>query len=829
MATTVADDQNNITTRDTLVGFGLGNVGGPNAAIPNPRVEGTNANDARMNGTGLGGGGFNAGSTDVSVKHAFQWVQTLDDVNTQALDGWRFRLSSNTNGTTNYDEITVGGGDTANLRRKGYSSFCCNGLRDGENVNGTPPAATAVISFSMLADHLSNSTRFTWFIDQTKRMSSMTLTAGTVSVPGTSADVAANDVTNGRGSWMTAEGINFLLGKVIIGDVTAATDSHFADTLETWVFRGQPVKNDFHGIETVGGTGTNAVTFGTEVGSGITAVGVAGNLFKAETPTSACFSVTNTDADITAKYFGCQFINSLFEDHSFAAWEDNGTVFTDNRRNFNIAGGSTPLWPVAEVAGDAWYIGDRDRGFFGLEVDLTTLGVGSPVLAYEYWDGSAWVALPSLVDGTSGQTADGRITWAKPADWAATAVNAITAFYVRCRLVSGSFSTNPTAATVRPLHAGLMKWEQANADAISCLFSGCGPISVRNGALFRKNIITDSNAGDVGALDLGEADPTVDSVRDLQIQNNPAAILLRSVTRFFNVGPAVDKGAGQVGIPDTAHGFVTGQEILIAGTTNYNGVQTVHSSTTVNEIVITDTFVAETFAATDSAVLNSTFNFRNIVFAGNTKEVRVDFPATSTVTINVVDGGSSLVIGDIVNVNTSTIVINNATVTTLVNVKDNNAANLINARVILEAADGAGDLTFEDVVTITRVSSTASVAHTAHGMANGNKVVIRGADQQEYNGVFAITNVTANAYDYTVSGTPATPATGTITESGVILEGLTDASGNISDTRTIVVDTALKGFVRKASASPRFKSFTLAGTTDNLVGLTINVRMILDE
>jgi hypothetical protein len=469
--------------------------------------------------------------------------------------------------------------------------------------------------------------------------------------------------------------------------------------------------------------------------------------------------VDNTDADITAKYFGCQFINSLYEDHCFQAWQfDTPSGYTNRNRQANITGVNGTFFPTAEAANDAFIIGDRDRGFFGLEVDLSTLGVGTPTLAFEYWDGTAWTALDGLVDGTSGLTADGRITWAKPADWASRAENSVTAFYMRIRIVSGTFSTNPQMTSCRPLFAGLMKWEQANARAISCLFSGCGPVSVRNGALLRKCIITDSNAGAVGAVDLGAADPATDSVRDLQIQNSTAGILLRK----------------------TAAGDVT-------------------------------------------------YNFRNIIFAGNTKDVRVDFPSGSTVTINVLEGGSSLVAGDIDNVNGSTIVINNATVTTLVNVKDNNAANLQNARVLLEAADGTGDLNFEQTVTITRVSSTATVSHTAHGMANGDKVVIRGADQQEYNGVWTISNVSANAYDYTVSGTPATPATGTILESGVMLEGLTDVNGNISDTRTITLDTPLKGFVRKASASPRFKSFTLAGTTDNLVGLTINVRMILDE
>lgn len=66
------------------------------------------------------------------------------------------------------------------------------------------------------------------------------------------------------------------------------------------------------------------------------------------------------------------------------------------------------------------------------------------------------------------------------------------------------------------------------------------------------------------------------------------------------------------------------------------------------------------------------------------------------------------------------------------------------------------------VTSITRASATATATVTAHGLSTGNKVNVTGAAQTEYNGVFAITVVDANTFTYTVTGTPATPATGTI-------------------------------------------------------------------
>lgn len=76
-------------------------------------------------------------------------------------------------------------------------------------------------------------------------------------------------------------------------------------------------------------------------------------------------------------------------------------------------------------------------------------------------------------------------------------------------------------------------------------------------------------------------------------------------------------------------------------------------------------------------------------------------------------------------------------------------------------------------VTITRVGDWAFVAHTAHGYPAFvsrsatpdavRRVTIAGAAQSAYNGEHVIYRVDANTYKYEVSGSPATPATGSIT------------------------------------------------------------------
>lgn len=177
----------------------------------------------------------------------------------------------------------------------------------------------------------------------------------------------------------------------------------------------------------------------------------------------------------------------------------------------------------------------------------------------------------------------------------------------------------------------------------------------------------------------------------------------------------------------------------------------------------------------------------------------------------------------------ATVTVQNA-VTVKVTAKDaSTLAAIENARVLLEAATG-GDLPAAESVTITRSGSTASVAHTAHGMTTGMSVIIRGATQDEYNGIYAISNVTTNAYDYTVSGTPATPATGTITATAAILNGLTNASGILQTTSfNYTTDQPVGGKIRRApDPGTKYKTGAITGTIIS-TGLDTTVLLIVDE
>jgi len=71
----------------------------------------------------------------------------------------------------------------------------------------------------------------------------------------------------------------------------------------------------------------------------------------------------------------------------------------------------------------------------------------------------------------------------------------------------------------------------------------------------------------------------------------------------LNAAVVVNKGGApnKVGLPATDHGFTASQKVKVSGTVNYEGIYTVDSSTTVNEIVIEHAYTAEALTSTARA------------------------------------------------------------------------------------------------------------------------------------------------------------------------------------------------------------------------------------
>lgn len=114
--------------------------------------------------------------------------------------------------------------------------------------------------------------------------------------------------------------------------------------------------------------------------------------------------------------------------------------------------------PATPAVDDAFYIGDADE-FEHASIDLTTPGVGTWTIVWEYYNGSSWVNLATahnLVDNTSGFTVGElkTVNFERPTDWATTTVDGVASlFYIRARVSAyTSITTQPTATKINIHH-----------------------------------------------------------------------------------------------------------------------------------------------------------------------------------------------------------------------------------------------------------------------------------------------------------------------------------------------------------------------------------------
>lgn len=131
------------------------------------------------------------------------------------------------------------------------------------------------------------------------------------------------------------------------------------------------------------------------------------------------------------------------------------------------------------------------------------------------------------------------------------------------------------------------------------------------------------------------------------------------------------------------------------------------------------------------------------------------------------------------------------------------------------------------VSSLTRSGSTATAnTAVAHGRSTGDQVYISGATQPEYNGVQQITVTGSASFTFSVTGTPATPATGTITAAqafikfrGKVREILPDP-GRYRDRR---VHVAAYDYARDLiEADLRNVAIQVDETEDTVIGAVLN-------
>lgn len=108
-------------------------------------------------------------------------------------------------------------------------------------------------------------------------------------------------------------------------------------------------------------------------------------------------------------------------------------------------------------------------------------------------------------------------------------------------------------------------------------------------------------------------------------------------------------------------------------------------------------------------------------------------------------------------------------------------------------------LTTFSITSLTRIGSTVTATtSTDHTFGTGMSLDIAGAVESDYNGAFTITVISADEFQYEISATPTTPATGTITASytgaSIEVEAIESGElGNLASGAQLQVTTTIIG------------------------------------
>lgn len=220
---------------------------------------------------------------------------------------------------------------------------------------------------------------------------------------------------------------------------------------------------------------------------------------------------------------------------------------------------------------------------------------------------------------------------------------------------------------------------------------------------------------------------------------------------------------------------------------------------------------ANTFGLTNCNFINNTYD---IEFSAASGDLIINATNSDPSTYEITGSGSSVTINISADID--------------IEVVTEDDVAIENARVFIEADSDGSYPSYKSVTSITRVSDTATVSCTGHGLYNQQYAIIRGANQQEYNGIHQITYIDANSFSYTVSGTPDTPATGTITLTMRMMQELTTALGIASESIKYVGSQPIQGWIRKCTSTPIYKETTISGTF-TADGFSGKYMLVLDE
>ncbi len=119
---------------------------------------------------------------------------------------------------------------------------------------------------------------------------------------------------------------------------------------------------------------------------------------------------------------------------------DNGGLYVNETTAIQEAtADDVEVFTGTPAIGDAIYFGHASLTFARLDVNITTDGDGVWTVVWEYWNGTAWTALASVVDGTAtgtaafvaGGTGWFSVTYTLPTDWVKNTVDSVDGYWIR--------------------------------------------------------------------------------------------------------------------------------------------------------------------------------------------------------------------------------------------------------------------------------------------------------------------------------------------------------------------------------------------------------------
>jgi hypothetical protein len=280
--------------------------------------------------------------------------------------------------------------------------------------------------------------------------------------------------------------------------------------------------------------------------------------------------------------------------------------------------------------------------------------------------------------------------------------------------------------------------------------------------------------------------------------------LITQGSSIFSGGNRITNATGAVAMLANNIDNVSETDFISGGTGHAIELTAAHAgnSYTLTDVNFTSYAVTDGATGNEAIYNNSGGSVTINISGGNTPSIRNGAGATTTVVAGAV---------------TVTLTVSTATGTAI---QDANA---------LVYATSGGPFPAGATVTITNSGTTATVTHTSHGLANNDKVLIKGASHPANRGVFSITVTNANTYTYTMASAPGSNPTGTITSTFVVLSGLTNAQGQLTMSRVFPSDQPITGWARKSSTAPYYKQGPVSGTVDSGTGATLTALLIADE